>query len=79
MANTYFVFNDPSNGNNPGWPLRLFLAALLDNCPSLVGSDVTVIGLRCNATGGVENSRVFYVTVPKVRCKWIRIINSYTG
>lgn len=65
-SNTYFVFNDPSNGSNPGWPLRLFLAALLDHCPALVGTDIKVIGLRCNATGGVENSKVFSVAVPKV-------------
>lgn len=64
-SNTYFVFNDPSNGSNPGWPLRLFLAALLDHCPALVGTDIKVIGLRCNPTGGVENSKVFSVAVPK--------------
>ncbi|KAF9422491.1 hypothetical protein HW555_001889 [Spodoptera exigua] len=65
LSCTYFVFNDPSNGNNPGWPLRLFLAALLEHCPSLVGSEIKIIGLRCSATGGVENSKCFTVVVPK--------------
>lgn len=65
VSSTYFVFNDPSSGDNPGWPLRLFLAALLEHCPSLVGSEIKVIGLRCSATGGVENSHSFTVVVPK--------------
>ncbi|KAF9823835.1 hypothetical protein SFRURICE_013372 [Spodoptera frugiperda] len=65
LSSTYFVFNDPSSGDNPGWPLRLFLAALLEHCPSLVGSEIKVIGLRCSATGGVENSHSFTVVVPK--------------
>ncbi|XP_075979519.1 autophagy-related 7 [Anticarsia gemmatalis] len=63
--NLYFVFQDPSNGSNPGWPLRVFIAALLDYCPSLSGSDIKFIGLRCNVSGGVANSRIFSVRIPK--------------
>uniref|UniRef100_A0A2A4K5C7 Ubiquitin-like modifier-activating enzyme ATG7 n=1 Tax=Heliothis virescens TaxID=7102 RepID=A0A2A4K5C7_HELVI len=61
----YFGFTDPSNGGSPGWPLRLFLAALLDHCPILLGATMKVLGLRANFTGGIENSRVFTVKVPQ--------------
>ncbi|CAB3221720.1 unnamed protein product [Arctia plantaginis] len=60
----YFVFQDPSNGVNPGWALRVFLAALLDYCPTLIGCNINVIGLRCNIFGGVENSCIFSVKIP---------------
>ena len=66
LSSMYFVFNDPSNGSNPGWPLRLFLAVLLDHCPSLIGADIKVIGLRCNAIGNIESSRYFTVAAAKV-------------
>lgn len=66
INDVYFVFQDPSNGINPGWGLRIFLAALLDYCPQLSGSNINVIGLRCNISGGVENSCIFSVKIPVV-------------
>ncbi|XP_063627187.1 ubiquitin-like modifier-activating enzyme ATG7 [Cydia splendana] len=65
LSSLYFVFADPSNGNNPGWPLRTFLAALLEHCPSLCKRDIRVIGLRCSASGAVDKSLVFTVSVPE--------------
>lgn len=65
LSSLYFVFADPSNGNNPGWPLRSFLAALLEHCPSLCKMDIQVIGLRCSASGAVDKSLVFTVSVPE--------------
>ncbi|KAJ8714578.1 hypothetical protein PYW07_002803 [Mythimna separata] len=62
LSSMYFVFNDPSNVDNPGWPLRMYLAVLTDHCPSLLEADIKVIGLRCNATGNIESSRYFLVT-----------------
>ncbi|KAL0870608.1 hypothetical protein ABMA27_005568 [Loxostege sticticalis] len=61
LANTYFTFLDSSNGCNPGWSLRLFLAALYDHVPSLAGSDIQVIGLRCSPNGEVGNSLIFTI------------------
>lgn len=63
---TYFAFSDPSFGDNPGWPLRLFLAALLEHCPCLTNADIQTLGLRCSKTGTVDSSRVFTLNVPKV-------------
>ncbi|KAG6441549.1 hypothetical protein O3G_MSEX001900 [Manduca sexta] len=65
MQEIYLVFADPSNSAKPGWPLRLFLAALLDHCPDLVNSDIKIIGLRCNITGGIEHSLVFNIQMPQ--------------
>lgn len=64
-SNIFYVFQDSNNGNNPGWPLRVFLAALLDYCPNLVGSDIKFIGLRCDMSGGLSNSKVFSVKIPQ--------------
>nr|XP_021186875.2 ubiquitin-like modifier-activating enzyme ATG7 [Helicoverpa armigera] len=65
LTNTYFAFTDPSNGRNPGWPLRLFLAALIDHCPTLLGASINVLALRANYTAGVDNSRLYTVKVPQ--------------
>ncbi|KAI8434361.1 hypothetical protein MSG28_012421 [Choristoneura fumiferana] len=65
LSNAYFVFADPSNTSNPGWPMRLFLAALLEHCPFLTKNDIKVIGLRCHVNGAVDRSLVFTVTAPE--------------
>lgn len=66
INNTYFAFTDPSNGCNPGWPLRTFLAALLQHCPSLVNSNLQVIGIRCGVNGNIENSVILSIKIPEV-------------
>lgn len=68
LSSTYFVFTDPSDASNPGWPLRLFLAAMLEHCPFLAGLEVNAIGLRCTMVGGLEGSQVFKVKLPLVSC-----------
>lgn len=72
-TNTYFVFQDSSNGSNPGWPLRIFMAALIDCYPYLAGTKINVIGLRSNVTGGISNSRVFSIKIPQVSAKWFHL------
>lgn len=57
----YFAFSDPSNSHNPGWPLRLLMAAVLEHCPSLAKTNINVIGIRCNLYGRLENSLVFRI------------------
>ncbi|CAH0758125.1 unnamed protein product [Diatraea saccharalis] len=59
ITNTYFAFLDSSNGNNPGWSLRLFLAVLFDFYPNLHKNNLQIIGLRCSVNGGIENSLIF--------------------
>lgn len=66
ISRTYFVFTDPSDVANPGWPLRLFLTAILEHCPFLAGTEINAIGLRCKMTGGLENSLVFKIKLPQV-------------
>ncbi|XP_013183653.2 ubiquitin-like modifier-activating enzyme ATG7 [Amyelois transitella] len=64
LKDLYLCFADSSNTGNPGWPLRLFLAALLEHYPGLAGKIVQVLGLRCSASGGVENSLIYTIEVP---------------
>lgn len=66
VENTYFTFLDPSNGTNPGWSLRLFLAALFEHCPELATKDIKLLGLRYNFNDGVSTSHVFTLKGSKV-------------
>ncbi|XP_041980787.1 ubiquitin-like modifier-activating enzyme ATG7 [Aricia agestis] len=61
FSKTFFAFADPSSGENPGWPLRLFIAALLEYSPSLREREFNVIGIRCKRLEGIEVSRVFTI------------------
>lgn len=63
MTDNYLVFLDPSNSFNPGWPLRLLMAALLDHCPYLVNTNIKVIGLRCDRNGRLEKSILYSIDV----------------
>lgn len=66
IQNTYFTFLDSSNGANPGWSLRMFLAALFEHCPDLAAADIQILGLRYNASGGLENSLIYTLKGSKV-------------
>lgn len=66
MSNTFFAFADHSNGPNPGWPLRIFLAALLDFCPDLSKTTIQVIGITCSKSGSLASSHIYSITVPEV-------------
>ncbi|XP_049872058.1 ubiquitin-like modifier-activating enzyme ATG7 [Pectinophora gossypiella] len=61
---TYFVFEDPNVDHSPGWPLRLFLAALYDHFPTIVNYELKVLGLRCNMHEIVNSSQIFTLIVP---------------
>ncbi|XP_045501214.1 ubiquitin-like modifier-activating enzyme ATG7 [Colias croceus] len=61
MTKIYFAFSDPSNNDNPGWPLRIFIAALLEFSPQLCKSDIKVLGLRLNKSGAADSSRIFII------------------
>ncbi|KAM3965586.1 autophagy-related 7 [Aphomia sociella] len=63
ISKSYFVFADSSNSNNPGWPLRLLLAGLLDNCPSLSGKTIQVIGFRSNINYDIRNSLLYTINI----------------
>ncbi|XP_045775662.1 ubiquitin-like modifier-activating enzyme ATG7 [Maniola jurtina] len=65
LSNKYLAFTDPSDNENPGWPLRLFLAALLEYRSTLCGTELKVIGIRCSKDGGVDCSHIFNITVPE--------------
>ncbi|XP_053611614.1 ubiquitin-like modifier-activating enzyme ATG7 [Plodia interpunctella] len=65
LNNLYFCFADSSNTGNPGWPLRLFLAALLDHYPDFAGKVAQILALRCSNGGGIHNSQIYTIHIPK--------------
>nr|XP_026493535.1 ubiquitin-like modifier-activating enzyme ATG7 [Vanessa tameamea] len=65
LTNTFFAFADHSNCENPGWPLRIFLAALFEYCPDLSKTIIKVIGIRCSKNGAINNSQIYNITVPE--------------
>lgn len=77
LEQTYFVFTDPSSGENPGWPLRLFMAASLKVCPTLSNSELKVIALRVDKTGGIAGSSRTFTVVTKVCLFQILLIQKY--
>ncbi|XP_047505868.1 ubiquitin-like modifier-activating enzyme ATG7 [Pieris napi] len=60
-TNMYYAFMDPSNTDNPGWPLRILLAAIFEHNPLLARTVTKVVGIRMDKNGSVENSRVFVI------------------
>ncbi|XP_050667265.1 ubiquitin-like modifier-activating enzyme ATG7 isoform X2 [Leptidea sinapis] len=61
LDDVYFAFADPSNTENPGWPLRIFIAALLENYEQLCQSDIRVVGVRCDRNGSITNSILYVI------------------
>lgn len=74
LEHIYFVFTDPSSGDNPGWPLRLFMAALLKACPNLSESELKVIALRVDKTGGIASSSRAFTVLTKVCSFQLKVI-----
>ncbi|CAH2267274.1 jg14741 [Pararge aegeria aegeria] len=69
ISSVYFAFTDPSNNGNPGWPLRIFLAALLEYSAIFHGSVIKVIGIRSSKEVGCQSSQIFNVMLPEnVQC-----------
>ncbi|XP_045538761.1 ubiquitin-like modifier-activating enzyme ATG7 [Papilio machaon] len=66
LSITYFAFTDPSCSTSPGWPMRLFIAALLDHCPDLYNTEINIIGLRYSANGSLQKSQVYNVKIPQI-------------
>lgn len=67
LSMIYLAFTDPSSSASPGWPMRLFIAALLDHCPDLYDSDISIIGLRCSVNGSLQKSQVYNIKIPQVQ------------
>ncbi|GBP07625.1 Ubiquitin-like modifier-activating enzyme ATG7 [Eumeta japonica] len=65
LTKIYFGFTDSSNGLNPGWPLRIFLAALLEHCPCLAGSNIHILSLRTKVNGDISSSTYFEIRIPQ--------------
>lgn len=76
IAKIYFCFSDPSEYENPGWPLRNFVLMLLKLCPILVGTQIKVISVRQDEHRSLSPSLVFPVdlsgakSIDKSDVKW---------
>lgn len=58
---TYFCFSDPSEYENPGWPLRNFILLLLKLCPILNGKNIKVISIRQDVQRSLSPSLIFNI------------------
>ncbi|XP_072938505.1 ubiquitin-like modifier-activating enzyme ATG7 [Epargyreus clarus] len=65
IEKTYFGFADPSNGENPGWPLRMLIAALLEHYEILPGKTIRALSLRMTPNWSIDNSLYYKIKVPE--------------
>lgn len=76
LDSTYFCFSDPSEYDNPGWPLRNFILMLLKLCPILIGKQIKVISIRLDERRTLSPSIMFTIdlqnaeSVMKDDVKW---------
>lgn len=76
LDSTYFCFSDPSEYENPGWPLRNFIFMLLKLCPILIGKQIKVISIRLDERRTLSPSIMFTIdlqdaeNVMKDKAKW---------
>lgn len=66
LDETYFGFSDPSEYENPGWNLRIFIAALCNLCPNLNGKKIKIISVRMKTSKSYKDSLMFEVILPQV-------------
>lgn len=59
LETLYFCFSDPSEYENPGWPLRNFIFMLLKLCPILIGKQIKVISVRQDEHRTLAPSLIF--------------------
>ena len=67
LDSTYFCFSDPSEYENPGWPLRNFILLLLKLCPVVIGKQIKVIAIRQDQQRSVYSSLIFTINLEGVK------------
>lgn len=65
LGRLYFAFSDPSSNENPGWPLRVFIAALLQTWPSLGDKEINLICLRNSRRVNFSESKLIRLRMPQ--------------
>lgn len=65
IQQTYFCFSDPSEYDNPGWNLRLYMAAIYYSCPKLHGKIIKLVAIRLKSTSSIENSLLYEILLPE--------------
>lgn len=66
LESTFFCFSDPSEYENPGWPLRNFILFLLKLCPVLIGKQIKVISARLDQQLSINSSLIFTINLADV-------------
>lgn len=77
IESTYFCFADPSEHEQPGWPLRNFILMLIILCPKIRGKQIKVIAIREHGNRSLSKSKIFFVdlsdasdNIEKSEIKW---------
>lgn len=63
LDSTFFCFSDPSEYDNPGWPLRNYVLMLLKLCPILVGKQIKVLSVRQDQHLTLNSSLIFTISL----------------
>lgn len=61
LESMYFCFADPSQHDQPGWPLRNFILLLMKLCPAIRNQQIKVIAIREHGNRSLSKSKVFHV------------------
>lgn len=77
LDSTYFCFADPSEHEQPGWPLRNFILLLINLCPIIRRKQIKVIAIREYGNRSLSKSKIFHIdlsnvseTIEKSEIKW---------
>lgn len=79
VETTYFCFSDPSEYEQPGWPLRNFILLLIKLCPSIANKTIKVLSVRQYGNRLLDKSKIFYVDLTNVNCEIEKSNLKWTG
>lgn len=63
LKTTYFCFSDPSEYEDPGWPLRNFIFLLLKLCPKLIGKSINILSVRFDENRSLNASLIYELSL----------------
>lgn len=79
LESTYFCFADPSQHDQPGWPLRNFILLLVTLCPAIRNQQIKVLAIREHGNRSLSKSKVFHVDLSQANVNFEKSEMKWTG
>lgn len=79
IDSTYFCFSDPSEYEQPGWPLRNYILLLIKLCPIIANRTIKVLAVREHGNRSLDKSKIFHVDLSDVNCDIQKSDMKWTG